>query len=196
MASTVTSSRTFRNVRRSFARRVFRCSSRRRRAGRAPAGRGGRTPPTRCVAAAPSRRAPRTSCRPARPQQPAGGHRLGGGHRVKYAPNRRSRSAGSSRDSTDRNVFSLGRRNRIPSRESTSAGAVAAHVANPAYHASRPRSPGPRSPATRQRITPPTRIPWVRHRRQHIQELRVQHLDAVPGAPAVQRLRDRFHGRY
>jgi hypothetical protein len=51
---------------------------------------------------------------------------------VKYAPRRRSSSAGSSRDNTERKVFSLGRRNRIPNWASTSTGAVAAQVQNPA----------------------------------------------------------------
>jgi len=45
-----------------------------------------------------------------------------------------------------------------------------------------------------QRIPTPTPVPRVRHRRQHLQELRAEHFDALSGTPAIQRLRDRRYG--
>ena len=45
-----------------------------------------------------------------------------------------------------------------------------------------------------QRIPATARVAGVGHRSEHVEELRSQHLDAVPAAPSVQRLGNRRHG--
>ena len=46
----------------------------------------------------------------------------------------------------------------------------------------------------RQRVAPTARISGVAHRGEHVEQFRAQQIDAIPGAPVVQRLGNRGHG--
>jgi hypothetical protein len=45
-----------------------------------------------------------------------------------------------------------------------------------------------------ERVAPTARISRVAHRGEHVEQFRAQQIDAIPGAPVVQRLGNRGHG--